>query len=137
MNRATFLAKFLVSVSLAVLLLFGLTGPAHATTLTSSPLNAVDGQAFGCAITNAGLAPITVTIQIVSRTGAVLQEFVSDVDPGETESLFRGANSNTILFRSYCKFTGDFNRRFVRANAQVVGEFLATLVVVPAQAVGE
>ena len=59
MNRGK---TFFTSVGLAVLLLFGMTVPAHAiTTLTSSVLLAGSDTVFGCVITNVGPHPITVT----------------------------------------------------------------------------
>jgi hypothetical protein len=130
MNRAK---KFFTSLSLAVLLLFGLTVPAHAiTTLTSSLLFITSVQSVVCSIINVGPHPITVTIQVLNGAGAVLDDGTANSLPAGAAATLGDAGPGT----TYCKFTGNFNRGFVRANAQVV-EGLTTISVVPAQAVGE
>jgi hypothetical protein len=130
MNRGK---KFFTSVGLAALLLFGLTAPAHAlTTLISSALFVGSGQFLVCTIVNAGPAPITVTRQVISLVGNVLTETTSTILPGDVGLL----NDTGPLVGVYCKFTGNFNRGFVRANLQTTDN-LATIAVVPAQAVGE
>ena len=133
MNRGK---KFFTPVSLAVLLFFGLTVPAHAlTTLTSSPLHVGDGLSIHCAIANVGPHPITVTVQVINSVGTVVKEqedAPTSISPGHAGSL--GEPGPITL--AYCKFTGNFFRAFVRANAQI-RDGGATISVVPAQALGE
>lgn len=132
MNRA----KFYTPVSLAVLLFFGMAVPAHAiTTLTSSPLFVGNGLAVICAIANVGPHPITVTVQVINVLGAVVKEADGSFSPGQAGSL----GESGPLDSAYCKFTGNFKRGFVRANAQIVDSNGngTTISVVPAQAVGE
>jgi hypothetical protein len=125
MNRA----KFYPSVSLAVVLLLGMTAPAHAiTTLTSSPLVVTTGEFLVCALTNVGPADITVTSKAIGLDGVGLIDNSNTVPPGQVALIaYPGP-----LSRAYCMFTGNFNRGVVRANAQV-----GAISVAPAQAVGE
>ena len=135
MNRA----KFYTSVVLTVFLLFGMTVPAHAiTTLTSSPLFITSfGLTILCAIANVGPHPITVTVAVIHSDGDVLSSLQRTVDPGATFALnFPFSLPDASVHGYYCKFTGNFNRGFVRANAQVFDN-AQTIAVVPAQAVGE
>ena len=126
--------KFFTSVGLAVLMLFGMAVPVHAiTTLTSTPLFVPNGQALLCAITTYGPAVITITIQVLNAAGNVLDSGSDSISPG---AIAVAVNPGPLT-PAYCKFTGNFNRGFVRASAAQIRNNGATLVVVPAQAVGQ
>ena len=132
MNRGK---AFFTSVGLAVLLLFGMAVPAHAlTTLTSTPVWAVFDRIF----------PLRHHERRSFRNhghhsdgrsdGVVIQEEVEVVGPGEFAVRRPGWYQS---WGFYCKFTGNFNRGFVRASAQVFQLGVGTIAVAPAQAVGE
>ena len=76
--------------------------------------------------------PITVTFQVINFLGLVLDTSDRTVVSGGFDI---GVLDGPAF--AYCKFTGNFNRGFVRASAQLVQPGGPTLLVVPAQAVGE
>ena len=84
-----------------------------------------------CAITNVGPHPITVTIEVIDLMALCWTMVV--FYPSWRGSFLSELGPVSLV---YCKFTGNFNRGFVRANAQIQDNG-TTISVVPAQAVGE
>ena len=117
----------------AALLTLGLAAPAQAiTVLTSTPLFANAADTIHCVITNQHPFPIGVSIEVVdASSGAVVDEDSANLSPGQ--STFNGIGGGGF---AYCRFTGNFNRAYVRASIQIRSG-TSTIAVAPAQQVGE
>jgi hypothetical protein len=121
------------SLCAAACLTLGLAAPAHAiTVLSSTPLFANAGDSVLCVITNQHPFPITVSIEAIDgASGALIDEDTATLARGQ--STFNGIGGGGFI---YCKFTGNFNRGYVRASIQIrSGD--STIAVAPAQQVGE
>ena len=125
--------RFWRATGLAALLTLGLAAPAHAiTVLSSTPLLANASDSILCVITNQHPFAIDVSIQVVDATsGLLIDEDSATLLPGR--STFNGVGGGGF---AYCRFTGNFNRAYVRASVQIRSG-LSTIAVAPAQQVGE
>jgi len=111
------------SLALVALLVLGAAPSAHAATVLVSPaITAPQGDSVGCRIVNTGTANITVRIQLMQPDG---DDYFTDnnivVRPGQVWT------SGVLAFpqiHAYCKFSGAFNRAYVRAAIHVydIGE---------------
>jgi hypothetical protein len=125
--------RFWSSICFAALLTLGLAAPAHAiTVLTSTPLSANAADSILCAITNQHPFPISVSIEAIdASTGALIDADSPTLAPGQ--STFNGIGGGGFV---YCRFTGNFNRGYVRASIQIRSGG-STIAVAPAQQVGD
>ena len=115
-------ARLWSSLALVPLLVLGAAAAAHATVLVSPAITAPQGDSVGCRIVNTGTANITVQIALMQPNG---DDYFTDnnvvVRPGHMW------NSGVIAFptiHAYCKFSGAFNKAYVRASIHVydIGE---------------
>ena len=123
---ATRKAVFLAALFSGVLAADG----AHAATLVSPSLTASTGagDVIACIIVNTSSKDITANVELLSFEGAVLKQSTLDVLPGRVRDVSLGA-----IPGGYCRFSGKFSAKKVRASINAISSGLQTLAVVPAE----
>lgn len=111
-------------------LLIATATPAHAgARLVSSRLSATSNQFGHCGIVNAGRKAVTLTVEVVAFNGPVLAESEVSIEPGASSGVSSGGGPLTF----YCRFTGAFSKKNVRASASVNIAGGGTVVAIPAE----
>jgi len=103
---------------------------AHAATLVSPALLAstASGELVACIIVNASSKAITANVELMSFLGAVLKQETVNVAPGQVDDVTLGGISG-----GYCRFSGKFTAKKVRASINVIAPALQTRAVAPAE----
>jgi hypothetical protein len=113
----------------AVLLLVAGTS-AHALTLSTPSVSATNVDNFlDCRIVNLADKPITVLFEMVDNEGAVLLDESVEVPPGGIRAIDLANTAAAV----YCRFTGKFKKKAVRASVAVMDAFTRTISIAPAQ----
>lgn len=117
------------TASCAALLLV-LSASAHALTLVTPSVSATNVDNFlDCRIVNLADAPISVFFEMIDNQGAVLMAESIDVPAGGIRALDLQDTAAAV----YCRFTGKFKRKAVRASVAVMDGSTRTISIAPAQ----
>lgn len=121
------IAMKIVSVLVATaMFVLGLGAIAHAAELFGGPFFPPAGGHLLCSVVNVSDKAITVRTEVFNGQGVVLHAVQPTWDPGEGGGLIGFGGR-------YCKFSGQFNKNSVRANAAVVDADGVTTAVLEAR----
>ena len=123
-----------ITIALLAPMVLAAAPAAHAITVLVTPMITVPkGDSVGCRIVNTGIAPITVRIELLKPDG---DDYFTDdgvvVRPGRAHNNSAVIASATL--HAYCRFSGNFNKAYVRASIDDydIGES-RTAVMAPAE----
>ena len=88
---------------------------AHATTLVSPYVAVSFGDGVGCLIVNVGTKDITAKVELLKYDGTLLNVDFLDVAPGQARDI-----NSSFVPGGYCRFSGDFSKKKVRASVNVL-----------------
>lgn len=117
--------------ALGAALLLALGAPANAsTTLLTPSLSTTNVDNYlDCRVVNLADAPITVLVELVDYNGAVILDDTIEVPARGVRSI----DLQNTAMAAYCRFTGSFKKKAVRANIQVLDQYARTISAAPAQ----
>ncbi|MBY0279808.1 hypothetical protein K2Z84_31115 [Candidatus Binatia bacterium] len=102
---------------------------AGAATLVSPTVITRFGQDYvACIIVNADTKDITVNVELLDFEGALLKQSYIDLAPGRVRDVNLGS-----VYGGYCRFTGKFTAKKVRASANVIDSEGHNIAIAPAE----
>lgn len=100
-----------------------------AATLVSPTVITKFGQDYmACIIVNAGNKDVTANVELLDVEGVVLKQSFLDLAPGQVRDVNLGA-----VFGGYCRFSGKFTGKQVRASAHVIDSGGHNIAIAPAE----